>query len=69
MDAFKKVFEVPQQRTAALLVLYDHDGVTPTRRDFRTVDEGRKAFERLEKRPRRAGRTPRRARRRGAARL
>ena len=44
----KVAFEPPPNRTAAILVLFDHDGVTPTRRDFRSVAEGVKAFERLE---------------------
>ena len=41
------VFEAPSSRHAAILVLYDHDGKTPTRRDFKAVDDGRRAYERL----------------------
>ena len=35
-------------RVDAVLVLYDHDGKTPKRRQFKTLDEGVVAFDRLQ---------------------
>lgn len=43
-----EAWEAPSSRYQAILVLYDHDGKTPKRRDFKSVADAVVAFARLE---------------------